>query len=87
MSEYKLIISAFLAGTGLILWVVTFLLSPTNKVQSQVDLLRQEVANLRDNHIHTLQGDVTTLKGKVEGIEKGQLRIETILDERLPAKR
>ena len=73
-------------GSTLILLVYQFFLRPsikskdTNIVQTgDIARLQKDIINLRDNHIHALQGDVDELK-------IGQACIKIILEERLPKK-
>lgn len=47
-------------------------------------LVQKEIANLRDNHIHTIEETLDRNEEDIELIKQSLIRIETQLEERLP---
>ena len=43
--------------------------------------------NLRDNHIHTIEENLKRVDGQLQDTSDRLTRIETILEERIPAKK
>jgi hypothetical protein len=79
-TEGRMLLAVFLGGVALILWYVNSSITPIARLQS-------DLVNLRDNHIHTLQGDMDEVKKGVRDLEQQMVRINTLLEERLPAKK
>jgi DNA mismatch repair ATPase MutS len=48
--------------------------------------LNEKISNLRDNHIHSIDIKLDGYRKEVQEIREAQVRIETILNERLPKK-
>lgn len=48
--------------------------------------LKENINNLRDNHIHTLQEKIEYNSKNISEVKESIVRIETILAERLPKK-
>lgn len=55
-------------------------------LQVQVSGLIKELANLKDNHIHTLEIKITETKDSLHRLELGMTRLETLMEERLPGR-
>lgn len=56
-------------------------------LQVQVAGLVKELANLKDNHIHTLEIKITETKESLHRLEIGMTRLETLMEERLPGNK
>ena len=79
-------VALFAGIIGILFGVFNYIYSPN--VQQDSDLkVMETLNNLRDNHINTLENDVNDIKKSISEIQGIQIRIETILNERLPAKK
>ena len=60
------------------------------QLEAQVDSFQKitdQINNLRDNHIHTLEVRLEDQSKTIEETQREVIEIKTILNERLPAKR
>lgn len=55
-------------------------------VKGELGLLRQDIQNLKDNHIHTLEAKVDGLTIEMTSIKVQMAQLSTIIDERIPKK-
>ncbi len=86
----KLLKNEIIWAIGIIAAVVTIFnlfLGPSQRNSVEIRSLQESFVNLRDNHIHSLQEDVKELKAGNVNISDRLIRLETILDERLPSKK
>ena len=80
--EYKLVISAFLAGTGIIIWLYNIFMSPIKslevqfiKLQAQVDIIQNnELVHLKDN-ILALTASQLKQQEKIDSINEGVIKL------------
>lgn len=90
-------ISLVLAVVGATVAVINYFQVPAVDNQKNIELIQQEIAsqkelsdqinNLRDNHIHTLEVKIDDTNSKVDNLENEIIEVKTILNERLPNKR
>lgn len=55
-------------------------------IKGELSLLRQELQNLKDNHIHSIEARLTALEGSNVSLSKEMTRLGTIIEERIPRK-
>lgn len=51
----KMTLSAFLAGTGIILWMVSVVFSPMNAIKTDIALIQKDISTINSNHLTHLQ--------------------------------
>lgn len=78
-AEGKMVLTLFLAGTALFIWITNSVLTPMTRLQ-------EVVANLRDNHIHTIEVKIDQLQENTAAMQGQLIKLQTILEERLPSK-
>jgi hypothetical protein len=79
-TEGKLLIVVVSGSIGVMIWIFSSVLGPLN-------LLKDQVTNLRDNHIHTLEVKQDQMQASISAIAGNIIQLQTILDERLPTKK
>ena len=82
---------------GLVVSIQNYFFAPTSKLEARIDDIEKdvetttkvsaEIQNLKDNHIHTIELAVTEHEKELKELGISMARIETMLDERLPAKK
>ena len=60
--------------------------SVRDQIKSDQELL-SKIQNIKDNDLHTIEGKVNELDTRFQTQQAALIRIETILDERLPNKK
>ncbi|GEM_PF-1771800 len=90
-------ISLVIAVVGATVAVVNYFQGPSIDNQRNIELIQQEITsqkelsdqinNLRDNHIHTLEVKIDDANAKADQLENQIIEVKTILNERLPNKR
>lgn len=63
----RLLLEAFLLGTGLMLWVGVYLFSPINEIKTNIALIKQDINTIQLNHEQHIQ-DIYT---QILDIKKG----------------
>lgn len=70
-----------------------YFMNPTEDLAARVDAIGSEISlskqiqNIKDNDLHTIEGKVQLLDDKLSEIKQAQVRLETIINERLPAQK
>ena len=49
--------------------------------------MQLQIQNIKDNDLHTIEGKVSDLQDQVIDLQQEVIKVETLLDERLPAKK
>ncbi len=60
----KLVLSVFLAGSGLVIWLFSIALNPQNEIRQSLALIQQDISSIKD--------DIRDFTGRVAEIEKEQ---------------
>jgi len=68
----KTLMSAFMAGSGVILWVVSFVFNPINTVKTDIALIQKDIQIINTNHLSHIQDIVARL----EKIKEDEVKIE-----------
>lgn len=83
----------FLGVIGVIFSVYNYFRNPQIKADTKdalmaqrLDSLSAQIINLRDNHIHSLQGAIEQTNKNVNALAIEVTRLGTIIDERIPKK-
>lgn len=58
-----------------------------NQVFSPIQSLKDEVANLRDNHLHTVEVKIDAMSASISEQAIQLAKLQTIMEERLPSKK
>lgn len=92
LSDPQTIIALITLGTA-ICAVILFVFKPQAKADKADSLLTQSVnqlqkdfANLRDNHVHTLDTKIDQANDNIQKMALEVTRLATIIDERIPAR-
>lgn len=90
-------ISLVIAIVGATVAVINYFAAPSINNEKSIELIQQEITsqkelsdqinNLKDNHIHTLEVKIDDANAKADRLENEVIEIKTILNERLPNKR
>jgi len=62
LGEGKLLVSVFLAGTGIVFWAVGYFFNPVKNMEKDVALIQQSVANINTNHEVHIQDILEEIK-------------------------
>ncbi len=62
LQDYRLIISAFLAGSGLLMWIMLYLFNPITTIQKDIALIQQSIDNINTNHETHIQDILQQIK-------------------------
>lgn len=71
--DTKMIISSFMAGSGVILWIISTVFSPINSVKTDIALIQKDISVINSNHeqhIQDLSQDIKEIKEKEQELEK-----------------
>ena len=70
LGEGKLIISVFLAGTGIVFWAMGYFFNPVKNMEKDVALIQQSISNINTNHEAHIQDILEQMKDmKAKDIE------------------
>jgi hypothetical protein len=73
----KLAISSFIAGTGIIMWMISVVFSPINGLKTDIALIQQSISNINTNHEVHIQDLTQGIKDiKVEQVNQESQIIE-----------
>lgn len=88
-NEISFVIAIVGAVAGLLMWIINPQRTTELEIQrlGQQQELTEKIQNIKDNDLHTLQLRIEDIDAKVIQTNQNVLRLETILDERLPAKK
>lgn len=78
-TEGKLLIVVIGGAIGLMLWIFSTVLTPLN-------VLKDQVTNLKDNHVHTIEVKIDQMQASQSAMAGNIIQLQTILEERLPKK-
>ena len=80
-------------AAGVIFWIT----GPQNannleiqRIKDQMDSQQKvqlQIQNIKDNDLHTIEGKVSDLQDQVNDLQQEVVKVETLLNERLPAKK
>lgn len=60
--DYRIVISAFLAGTGILMWVLVYVFNPMASVQKDIALIQKDISVINSNHEVHIQDIMQQLK-------------------------
>ena len=92
-SEVTVAVTIVSVSAGFIFWIT----GPQNtsnleiqRIKDQMDAqqkMQLQIQNIKDNDLHTIEGKVSDLQDQVIDLQQEVIKVETLLDERLPAKK
>ena len=92
-SEVTVAVTIVSVSAGFIFWIT----GPQNtsnleiqRIKDQMDAqqkMQLQIQNIKDNDLHTIEGKVSDLQDQVIDLQQEIIKVETLLDERLPAKK
>ena len=92
-SEVTVAVTIVSVSAGFIFWIT----GPQNtsnleiqRIKDQMDSqqkMQLQIQNIKDNDLHTIEGKVSDLQDQVIDLQQEVIKVETLLDERLPAKK
>lgn len=62
LQDYRIVVSAFLAGSGILMWVLLYVFNPMSAVQKDIALIQKDIAVINLNHEQHIQDILTQLK-------------------------
>lgn len=66
--------------------IISYFNGPNSANKEDLLILKEQIINLRDNHIHTIEKTQERMEGRLDEIEQSITRLETVINERIPAK-
>ena len=92
-SEVTIAVTIVSVSAGFIFWIT----GPQNtsnleiqRIKDQMDSqqkMQLQIQNIKDNDLHTIEGKVSDLQDQVNDLQQEVVKVETLLNERLPAKK
>ena len=92
-SEVTIAVTIVSVSAGFIFWIT----GPQNtsnleiqRIKDQMDSqqkMQLQIQNIKDNDLHTIEGKVSDLQDQVNDLQQEVVKVDTLLDERLPAKK
>ncbi|MDD5065237.1 MAG: hypothetical protein PHQ35_10835 [Phycisphaerae bacterium] len=86
--DAKFMFSAFLAGTGAMLWIMNFVFSPLTVVKQDIALIRQDINTIQLNHEKGMENALKELadmereemqqRDTIITLQKEMIRLQTI---------
>lgn len=60
--DYKTILSAFMAGSGLLMWILLYVFNPMAEVKTDIALIQKDISNINSNHEQHIQDIMQNIK-------------------------
>ncbi len=74
--DYRIVISAFMAGTGIVMWILMFVFNPMSKVTTDIALIQKDISIINLNH----EAHIQDILKNIEELKKQDKELDDKLD-------
>lgn len=76
LQDYRIVLSAFMAGSGLLMWILMYVFSPIAQVKTDIALIQKDISTINSNH----EAHIQDILKNIEELKKQDKALDDKLD-------